>query len=64
MREEVALERKRITIAARDIDYVCGSHDDNLRYFESKSKIISVTVEKNKKEDNYYLEIIGKVYAL
>jgi predicted PilT family ATPase len=62
--EDVNLQRTKIEVDGQNINYVCGSHDSNLRYFEQQAKIISVNVERSSKDKNiYYLEVIGKESA-
>jgi hypothetical protein len=61
--EEVNLQKVKISIEPYHLDYVCGANDSNLRYFENKARIISVTVEQYK-SPNPYLEVIGKAQAI
>ncbi len=47
------------------MDYVCGRNDSNLRYFESKAKVFSVTVDYSTSDsDKHFLEVVGKAIAV
>lgn len=56
-KEEINFKREQIGIEHDLIEYICGSNDSNLRFFEQKSKVISVTIESRDKVK--YLEVIG-----